>query len=213
MKRIVFLAGVACTVAACGDFDPSGSDEGGQAISVKTGSLLNQWTAWVSEEQPAGVTCGDDGLATQAQCSGSYCDNMRLFCSMPFYMTKTGTGAWTFPYISEEGGARVDCPFGQAIDGIRASGSYSDNISIHCSPITFPPGFTCGFKAFFSEEQGSTSWSWDVLNYSPSFAVAVRCSGSYCDNLSFLVCQPICLNNADCFGGFCNSSNGLCMVG
>jgi len=215
MKHIVLVALGAFAVVACGAADESEYGEAGEISDSTSEALVNQFTPYVSEEQPAGTTCGTDATAaTQAGCSGSYCDNMRLFCgTLPAGFAKTGTGAFTATYVSDEQPGGLFCPPGQIIDGIRARGRYADDVSVRCSPATFPTqGVNCKFTPWFSEEGGGNMvFDVNALSYAGAVATGVRCSGSYCDNLSFYVCEPKCTSNSDCFDAC--ASNGQCTVG
>ncbi len=209
---------VASSMQACGSFG-SGED-----VAEARDGVLNQWIGPVSEEagrnlaacQAESITVGGGPNqpigATNAFCGGRYCDDNWLFCgSLPAGVVVKSTTRWS-GFISEE------APNNQAIcgsignvtgalDGVRATGSYSDNISIRCLDITLPTqGFNlaCSWTPYFSEEQGFASFP------AGSFAAGVRCSGRYCDNLSYYACrnscQP-CSSDNDCveacIGGCC----------
>lgn len=218
MKHVLLLALGAWFGAACGGVDETGLEGSGEPTASKSEAIINDWTPWMSEEPPANfATCGggDASGATGAQCSGSFCDNMRLYCGpLPAGFTRTSTNIWWSPnYVSEEQPGGVGCPNDMVLDGIRATGLHSDNISIRCSPTTFPPqGVNCKWMPFFSEEQGTQFFDYDPMSVAVAVAVAVKCSGSYCDNLSFFVCEPRCTKNSDCFSA-CNVTTGRCVVG
>jgi hypothetical protein len=160
------------------------------------------------------VTCGNDAtVATAAACRGSYCDDMKLWCDAlpPGFVWQPQYQSWWTFYTSEEWNP-ASCDAGAVIDGVKATGSYSDNVSIHCKPVSFPvQGSNCGWSQWFSEEQGQLNFKLNVGSYLGSVALRLRCSNSYCDNMSFYLCEPKCRSNADCFG-ICNA-NGVCTVG
>jgi len=214
MKQLALLALSAFMVAACGGVDESGSEELTDPIASTSEALFNLWTPSVSEETgPNGTTCGTDQVgATRAMCSGRYCDNMRLFCgALPHSFVKTATGNWWSAFVSEQGGISANCPAGWIADGIRAQGSYAASVGIHCSPVSWPAqGTRCKWMPYFSEEQGSQVFDVDAMSSTGAVAIGVRCSGDYCDNMSYLVCEPKCRTNADCFGA---CVNGTCTVG
>src|SRR4051812_19970181 len=63
------------------------------------------WTGWFSEEAPNNqAACGWSEGIKQMACSGSYCDNMALWCdALPPGMTlDPATDHWT-EWFSEEG--------------------------------------------------------------------------------------------------------------
>lgn len=189
--RAIWAAGVCALVAACsgatvdGEWSESGeSTELGEAIT-------DSWIGPVSEEAGMNAaTCAQANVGVQqAQCGGGYCDDNYLYCKLlPAGVTTIGSGFYT-QYISEEAGNNtVYCdsnggsnPNG-VVDGIRATGKYSDNISVHCREVNVAPA-NCQWTAYFSEEQ-------QLLDFGPGrYAVGVRCKGKYCDQVSYRTCS------------------------
>ena len=218
MKHGVTIA-LALLVAGCGGVDGGDLEEAGEPIASDSEAIINGWTQWVSEEPTAYFgTCGQDAAgAIGAGCRGSYCDDMRLYCGpLPRGFTRIpGNNIWWSPHwISEEfPNNSVGCPVDHVMDGLMASGSYADNIRIRCSPTTFPPTVNCKWMPYFSEENGGTQWfDYDVMSLAAGVAVAVQCSGRYCDNMSYYICEPRCTSDADCIGS-CNVTSGRCVVG
>jgi len=219
MKHVVLFVLGAFFVVGCGAADESAVQGAEESTASTSEAIVNAWTPWVSEESTmSSATCGGSAAAaTKAQCSGAYCDNMRLYCgALPKGFTRTSSAVWwSDPYISEEAPNNVQwCPGGYVLDGIRATGSYADNISIHCAQTNFPTqGTNCRWMPWFSEENGGTqTFYYNVVSGLPSVALAVACNGSYCDNMTYYVCEPKCLSDADCFDS-CNVSTGQCVVG
>ncbi len=219
MKHVIVLAVGALLVASCSAADESGLGGSDEPIASESEAILNNWTQWVSEEPTLYYgTCGTDAAgATRAGCSGSYCDNMRLWCGpLPQGFTRIPGNFWWSPnWISEEApNNSVGCPVGYVMDGLMASGSYSDNVRIRCSPTTFPPqGVNCKWMPYFSEENGGTQYfDYDVQSLAVGVAVAVQCGGSYCDNMSYYICEPRCTRDADCLSS-CNVTTGRCVIG
>jgi hypothetical protein len=216
MKRGVLIGLGALLIAGCGDMDGSGSPGKDDSIETRTGAIVDGWTGWFSDA-PGSVqisgTCGWDSAAiTAAACSGRYCDNMNLYCeTLPAGFTPAPGELWWSPnYISDENPAGVSCPSGYILHAIAVTGSYADNLKINCAPMTYPPqGSNCKWMPFFSEEQGTQHFNYTVQSYAPAVADGVKCSGSYCDNLSFHVCEPRCTSHADCFSA-CNFTTGTC---
>ena len=98
---------------------------------------------------------------TAARCAGSYCDDMSLtFETTPVgFLTNASAGFWT-TYFSEEGSTSRYCsPDGSGsgiygiIDGIRATGSYGDNVAIHCAPAVAGTFSNCQWTGWFSESR------------------------------------------------------------
>lgn len=118
----------------------------------------------------------------------------------------TAFAAWT-PYVSEEGGGpRALCPGTvEAVRGFDCNGNWCDSVSLSCGLL--PYGITVGsyhMSPFFSEEDSGvallTSEGWyrhdtdssHVCNFSGAAGVmtGIRCSGSYCDQISVECATP-----------------------
>ena len=186
----VSLLGLASACAV--DVNEQGELEGEGELGTSEQAIVNSWIGPVSEEAPGNsATCAQANVGiTQAQCTGKYCDNNSLWCAaLPAGVTSIGSGFYT-QYISEESpNNQVFCdsnggtnPTG-IMDGIRATGKYSDNLSIHCREVNVPP-VSCSWTTWLSEENGG------LLDFGAGkFAVGMRCSGAYCDNVSYRVCS------------------------
>ena len=118
-------------------------------------------------------------------------------------------------FISEESPNNVSyCPQNSIVEGMYTTGSYSDNIAIQCRDVNFPPqGVTCRWTNWVSEEQPPQYFDADFNRPGGAVATAVMCSGSYCDNVSFLACEPRCTSDADCGVYRCSTTNHWCVVG
>ncbi|HLK90137.1 MAG TPA: hypothetical protein VKZ18_09590 [Polyangia bacterium] len=145
----------------------------------------------VSEESwKQSATCAQNNTGiTAARCAGSYCDDMYITCAATpgGFASSTSSGFWT-GFFSDENPAKFCSPDGTSnningiVDGIQATGSYADNISVHCAAITSGHLSNCQWTGWFSEEQGSK-------DFGGKFAVGAQCSGSYCDNMNYYVCN------------------------
>jgi len=178
-----------------GRFDPCGYTWNGFAFSTipLCGVLPTCPSDYgpVSEEYGRQFgTCGvsNKGI-TGFRCAGSYCDDMYFDCTpMPSGTGSNASGGRWTSYFSEENPAQFCSTdaFGLVlngiVDGIRATGSYSDNVSLHCAAITSGHFGNCQWTGWMSEEQGHQS-------FNGKFAVGAQCSGSYCDNMKFYVCN------------------------
>jgi hypothetical protein len=165
MKNLVLTLTSAFVFTACGAADEATLAEEGTegTIASESEALVNQWTALVSEEAPLNnASCGNDGNvgATRARCTGSYCDNMALFCgTIPAGWGAPASGLLWTSYVSEEQPGGVMCPdnglVARILDGIRVTGSYGDNVSVRCRSASIPPmsQMNCGWTPYFSEEQ------------------------------------------------------------
>lgn len=134
-------------------------------------------TPAVSEEDPP-ATCDIGDAIYAAQCSGSYCDNTRLYCADTNY--QVSHRYWTTNF-SEEGTYYRYCGANEIMTGISCSGVYCDNVSIECSQISRTRSM-CEWRGPFSEEQG-------YVDFGGKYANGMACSGSYCDNHYFYVCN------------------------
>lgn len=226
IRYLVWLA----TQVACGSESglPSGASESDASVGKESQAVNEAWIGPISEEPPNNAMLCDPPFAvTAATCGGAYCDNNYIFC-WPVQqdlgvLLNGAAGAWT-PYISEEApNNSVVCGSPGNItgfmDGMRATGSYSDNISIHCTPFLWNPGVVlgCEWTPYFSEEvQGNVDLynAWTSYWKPKSVLAGVRCSGKYCDNVSYYQCHNVCTpcdSSAQCGAGFC--SNGCCASG
>jgi hypothetical protein len=137
------------------------------------------------------VICGPDNMGVvNARCAGSYCDDMYLTCAATPAGTGVNAAGYFTPYFSEENPAMFCSPSGTSsgingiIDGLGASGSNSDNVRLHCATIVSGHLANCQWSGSFSEEQGSK-------DFGGKFAVGVQCTGSFCDNLNYHVCNLV----------------------
>lgn len=224
MKTLILAGIVAFGTFGCSGADDlgvgTGDEEAGtdESVASTEEAITNAWIGPVSEEYwKTSATCGGSPnvAATAAWCSGDFCDDMYLFCgTMPAGFTTNGLDyGWT-GYVSEELGNPVaQCPSGSVIDGVRARGRYADDISVHCTGVNFPSRWLAWWQAQFSEEQGGQTFSGvpNQPNQLPSLANAVRCFGSYCDNLQFIAVSQACSSDAQCSptGRFCDW-DGVC---
>lgn len=141
------------------------------------GTFTSRWHS--EENQPA--MCADDTVATKVQCSGSYCDNIRVQCKNP----PLQHGSYTYTsYKSEEQGYN-QCSNGYYVTGIDCHGSYCDNQSLQCTYMQGASHSNCVWEGPFSEE-GPENWG---ECSSGKFAAGLYCSGSYCDNKWVYCCN------------------------
>jgi hypothetical protein len=138
----------------------------------------------ISEETPP-ATCNPGSFISGIRCTGSYCDNIKISCAV-FRGAALGRASW-MPWVSEEQGLR-ECPQNHLIAGLACQGSYCDNVSLYCVEVTNMQAVNCSNTREVSEEQGGElSFFSDVPQ--GVFARAMKCSGRYCDNKSFNVCE------------------------
>lgn len=142
-------------------------------------SFLN----WHSEETPGSSQCPAGQVVTGFDCSGSYCDNVRLECHAYPGASVAGSGPWS-AWFEHNGKSSHVCPSGTKVTGIDCWGSYCDNIAIEC---TSAPGLAtarCAWTGWYSEENPSPFYA----NVGDAIQ-GIWCSGTHCDNKRFLVCE------------------------
>ena len=155
--RNVLLVASCVLGGACGELpsDVEGSEHAATLADYVEGT--------VKDELPAGIICSGGYSLIGIKCVGGYCDDMVVYCSSNTGYTDGHYGlipsvsdGWS-QWISEEVspktpyqhnghtviGNTVACessfgvpfPNRKVIDGLRASGSHSDDISVHCATL------------------------------------------------------------------------------
>jgi hypothetical protein len=86
--------------------------------------------------------------------------------------------AQSTPMTSEEY-PPIGCNSGQAVTGVRCTGSYCDNIGAYCGAVGTSTTTSRSWTSFVSEEGGGT-------RYCPGSGImtGLACNGRYCDNIS-----------------------------
>jgi len=96
---------------------------------------------------------------------------------------------WTDTF-SEEGSGEMKCKSGFAVAGIACYGDYCDNKELLCRPYTNRPDnlrtSSYWHSQVISEEKPNASFRSDKLS-EPALIAGLKCSGRYCDNISFYV--------------------------
>jgi hypothetical protein len=95
--------------------------------------------------------------------------------------------AWT-AYTSEET-PPLECPNGQAVQGIDCTGDYCDNLALYCETTGRTSGYST-WVPYFSEE-GSGTADEGHCNSSDMWVSGINCKGSYCDDLTLRCTQLI----------------------
>ena len=143
--------------------------------------LAQFWSPFTSEEYPP-LTSPNRYLINRMQCTGSFCDNVRI---QNVRTTRTYNHSYWSSYFSEEGSNSRICTSGsEFMTGIACKGAYCDNVSIQCTQLLSSVRSNCYWTASFSEEQ---VFSEPVpAGY---YAAGLRCLGSNCDNKQIYVCR------------------------
>ncbi len=180
------IAAIAADSASSPGVNPTGANPTGAKQTTRSLQPLPGYVGWsnyTSEEyQP--LTASNPQTITAFQCTGSYCDNIRLNY---FYYTKPniryGASVWS-RYFSEEGDNWLICNGTDSfMTGLSCNGSYCDNVSIQCTRVLGVAKTNCIWTGYFSEENGG------YLYLPPGyFAAGLQCSGSYCDNKRVYAC-------------------------
>lgn len=95
--------------------------------------------------------------------------------------------SWT-AYTSEET-PPLECPLGQALQGVDCTGDYCDNTALYCSPTGRPTGGST-WLPYFSEE-GTGGADEGHCHNSDMWLTGMNCKGSYCDNITLRCTQLI----------------------
>jgi hypothetical protein len=142
----------------------------------------------ISEETPPAI-CDPGAFISGIRCTGGWCDNIQISCAR-FRNAILGRGSW-MPWVSEEGGGRRECPPNHLIAGLTCRGSNCDNISLYCVEVTNMRADSCRDTRFVSEEGGGSLSFLEGIDVAGQmlFARSMRCTGRFCDNMSFNVCE------------------------
>jgi hypothetical protein len=146
---------------------------------------LRTWTAYTSEEWPP-LECPNGQAVQGIDCTGSYCDNVALYCAH----TGRNSGASTWlPYFSEEGSGTADEGHCVSADmwltGINCKGSYCDDLTMRCTQMLGSWTGTCWWSGWYSEEEAPFYAS------GSTFIKGIECDGDYCDNKRYRYCQML----------------------
>jgi hypothetical protein len=192
---ISLLTALFCTPGCSAGVDSESGSKDEAPAGVSTAELTG-WLGPISEE--AGMNQRSYSQAniatTNAFCSGSYCDNNWIYGSPLPTGVFTGTENLTGVVISEEPPTNASFCVSSSgylngvVTGLRATGSYSDNLELICAPLSFSSGHywnTCKWTNWFSEESGGYPTGWT----SGYYAAGINCSGSRCDNVRYYICN------------------------
>lgn len=142
----------------------------------------------ISDETPPAV-CWSGWFVSGIRCTGRYCDNIEITCTKIPGATVGADHRWT-PWVSEESSSPAWCgPGPNLIAGFACNGSYCDNISLYCVPLVNLRPIRCWTTRPVSEERGGTLSFQEGGPGGIVVATQMSCSGSYCDNKTFQVCQ------------------------
>jgi hypothetical protein len=154
---------------------------GGMEEPVAERAALARQPLWPPDPDPTGGSTGDPGGSTTVSGGGT---------GTPRPSPSPG---WT-PFTSDEDAiSHAICPAGQVMNGFNCTGSYCDNLQLHCIPMPYGVATTDTYSTnWFSEEYPARGVC------GPGYWVTgIRCSGSYCDNIQLVCTRFITPNGGD----------------
>jgi len=181
MRRMMMAASMAlfASVTACGGLENEQSNE--QVTEELGQSEAKVWTGFTSEEYPP-LQCDSNSLINGVECSGSYCDNIRVNCTN--VGVTHGYSSFTSTF-SEEGAPYLnwrECGANEWVTGIACYGSNCDNVSLEC---TYIPNRTVG-DCYYSQYISDGTQRFDAP--AGAYIRGAACRGSRCDDMKFLYC-------------------------
>ena len=182
---VMLAAAGACQVDS--EVDPEVDPEVATA-----GQAIVTTTPFISEEDGqadnGGAMCPDGQVAMGYECTGGWCDNIRLLCDS-FPGTLGALQPWT-PFFSEENPGHACSGLDEWIVGIQCRGWWCDDIRFRCRKATRADVRTVERTSCFGTTTVSEETPPMSLEGTGRFLVGLACSGSYCDNLSGTGCVP-----------------------
>lgn len=168
-----------------------GDEDRPRELTAEIAPQAFSFRSWHSEETPGDSECLVGQVVTGFDCSGHYCDNVRIECHSYGGSVPSATNAFSEwfevgppPGFAGNPKRMHICASNQKMTGIDCRGSYCDDISIECSPTSGLGTSRCGWSNWYSEENPSP-----FLAPTGTAIQGVWCSGTHCDNKRFLVCE------------------------
>jgi len=148
-------------------------------------------SGWFSDEGGP-YTCPSGHVLSGIRCDLGNCDNMKYYCQKSRNFELTGSNSWT-DWFSEEQGDKF-CPNqNDVVIGIQCTGKDCDNLRLNCATIHEEVEDTdgvCKWTDFISEERRNLGTTTDENKG----AIAFRCRGHRCDDISLLLCDYLKLS-------------------
>lgn len=178
MRRMMIASlALFASITGCGGVEDMESNDEAVGEVGQVEALL--WTGTTSEEYPP-LICDSMQLINGVECTGGYCDNIRVNCTNA--SVSHGASYWTTTF-SEEGTNARFCGPNEWVTGIACYGSNCDNVALECTYIAGRTPSSCVWSAWITD--GSGPWN-APAGY---FVRGAQCSGSYCDNMRFWHCR------------------------
>ncbi len=200
------MFGMCALIAACvtQEEDARSADTLGQVEQAAT--YRATWTRWISEEDGQCDTCGaicpEGTVAIGVDCSGDYCDNIRLRCDRFTGLLDNHPSHWEWSQWIGRDRADDFCPDGEWITGIKCEGNWCDNVSVRCHRSTVARG-EVGLRWGHSEENPA------YIAPGGSFLFGLSCfEDMHCDNKGYHVAQTVPLARDSCEGACGGQSSG-----
>jgi hypothetical protein len=147
--------------------------------------------------------CPTQQVVVGTSCRGSSCDDLDIMCKPNRPGTALANFTWGTRWVTDgdnglfdtavctgtdpvrcEVDEGVSCNSGVVV-GIECRGSFCDDVSLICRDITAGRLKNCGWTSYYSEET-----RWNVFS-AGKVANGVRCTGSYCNLMSYYVCDLV----------------------
>ncbi len=137
----------------------------------------------VFSEEQGSSSCSGSSVMIGLACYGKYCDNKRIFCAEPAQpLTRQTIKSAQF---SDDGEVMTNNGF---VKSIACKGRYCDNM-ILTYEVAEQSVKDCYWSAAFSEEEGYFKNAHHHICSRGKAVTGMRCSGSYCDNISVRCCS------------------------
>lgn len=134
-RQTVPIAGIICEGDYCDNKRLVVVREGETAPLMDSG----HWTRWFTDGNPSSANCPAGMLVNELQCSGRYCDDIRLQCGNLNEDYRIVSGRETLTdWFSEEEGERL-CPDGYYMFGMECRDHYCDGIRLACVQVEHKP--------------------------------------------------------------------------
>lgn len=176
------IAGLVCDGRYCDNL---------RLITVRDGTTQPvqnsaHWTRWFSDGNPSWADCPIDMIVNEMQCSGRYCDDIRLQCGrLSSDYRVISSDIRNVDWFSEEEGERR-CDDGYYFWGMACDGSYCDNLQLNCVRVEYEPP-NDPWKSLVRGENTVTKSRWfNDEDGGYSFAMTgplggIGCRGNNCD--------------------------------
>ena len=152
------------------------------AVTLAPLSHADQFIGPISEETANHRgPCGVDQAITGMQCTGSYCDNLYIYCADSPGLIDNSAPAFFGGWVTAVWQGYSDCGVDGVAVGVECFGSYCSWLRLVCKPLLRRfdghGNYTCstGLQYFSDEEP--------FCSFNGSYLQELGCNGDYCDNV------------------------------